>query len=82
MSPRPRGHEKVAANGTLALEIRKFPDDAIKSGEFQLCDTGRLACAVAGMMNRSLLHWAIDCEGDVTERMRAGGDVAPRLLRD
>jgi hypothetical protein len=32
----------------MRREIRKFLDDAIKSGELEPCDTKRLAMAVAG----------------------------------
>ncbi|HEX7138923.1 MAG TPA: TetR/AcrR family transcriptional regulator [Vicinamibacterales bacterium] len=62
-------------------EIRKFLDDAVESGELQPCDTGRLALAVAGMMNGSLLQWAIDREGDVKKRMRADLDTLLRPRR-
>ena len=65
----------------MRLEIRKFLDDAVKSGELQPCDTGRLALAVAGMMNGSLLQWAIDREGDVKARMREDLDTLLRPRR-
>lgn len=70
-----------AAAQSMRREIRKFLDDAIKSGELQPCDTERLAMAVAGMMNGSLLQWAIDREGDVKERMRADLDTLLRPRR-
>jgi len=70
-----------AAAKSTRQEIRKFLDDAIKSGELQPCDTKRLAFAVAGMMNGSLLQWAIDREGDVKERMRADLDTLLRPRR-
>jgi hypothetical protein len=70
-----------AAAQSTRREIRKFLDDAIKSGELQPCDTERLAFAVAGMMNGSLLQWAIDREGDVKERMRADLDTLLRPRR-
>lgn len=71
-----------AAAQSTRQEIRKFLDDAVKSGELQPCDTGRLALAVAGMMNGSLLQWAIDRQGDVKQRMRADLDTLlhPRRL--
>lgn len=66
---------------SMRQEIRKFLDDAVKSGELQRCDTARLALAVAGMMNGSLLQWAIDREGSVRERVQADLDtlLRPRL---
>jgi len=70
-----------AAAQSTRQEIRKFLDDAVKSGELQPCDTLRLAMAVAGMMNGSLLQWAIDREGDVKERMRADLDTLLRPRR-
>jgi AcrR family transcriptional regulator len=65
----------------MRLEIRKFLDEAVKSGELQPCDTRGLALAVAGMMNGSLLQWAIDREGDVKARMRADLDTLLRPRR-
>lgn len=70
-----------AAAQSTRQEIRKFLDDAVKSGELQPCDTGRLALAVAGMMNGSLLQWAIDRQGDVKQRMRADLDTLLRPRR-
>ncbi len=70
-----------AAAQSTRREIRKFLDDAIKSGELQACDTERLASAVAGMMNGSLLQWAIEGEGDVKARMRADLDTLLRHRR-
>jgi AcrR family transcriptional regulator len=66
---------------SMRQEIRKFLDDAVKSGELEVCDTERLALAVAGMMNGSLLQWAIDREGNVRERMQIDLDtlLRPRL---
>jgi len=70
-----------AAARSTRQEIRKFLDDAVKSGELLPCDTVRLATAVAGMMNGSLLQWAIDREGDVKDRMRADLDTLLRPRR-
>jgi AcrR family transcriptional regulator len=64
-----------SAAQSIRREIRKFLDDAIKSGELQPCDTERLAMAAAAIMNGSLLQWAIDRDGDVKERMRADLDT-------
>ena len=65
----------------MRVEIRKFLDEAVKSGELHPCDTEGLALAVAGMMNGSLLQWAIDREGDVKARMRADLDTLLRPRR-
>jgi AcrR family transcriptional regulator len=70
-----------AAARSTRQEIRKFLDEAVKSGELQPCDTERLALAVAGMMNGSLLQWAIDRQGEVKERMRADLDTLLRPRR-
>jgi len=64
-------------------DLKKLLDEAVKARELAPCDTTRLAFAVAGMMNGSLLQWAIDREGDVRERMQADLDtlLKPRMVK-
>jgi len=63
-------------------EIKALLDEAVNQKELARCDTSRLAIAVAGVMNGSLLQWAIDREGTVGERMQADLDtlLRPRML--
>ena len=63
------------------LEIKKLLDEAVKGGELRRCDTTRLALAAAGIMNGSLLQWAIDREGSVRDRMHADIEtlLGPRM---
>jgi AcrR family transcriptional regulator len=70
------------AKGMLA-DIQTLLDEAIKVRELAPCDTERLALAVAGIMNGSLLQWAIDREGTVRERMQSDLEMLlkPRLLK-
>jgi hypothetical protein len=50
-------------------EIRALLDSAIERGELASCDTRRLARAIHGLLNGSLLSWALDQEGPVEKRV-------------
>jgi len=54
----------------MRAEIRALLDSAIESGELSGCDTRRLARAIHGMLNGSLLTWAVDRDGSVEKRVR------------
>jgi AcrR family transcriptional regulator len=68
---------------TTRLDIKKLLDEAVAARELLPCDTGRLALAVAAMMNGSLLQWAVDREGSVRDRMQADIEtlLAPRMRK-
>jgi AcrR family transcriptional regulator len=72
----------------MRSEIRALLDAAIECGELGPCDTRRLARAVHGLLNGSLLSWALDHEGPVEKRVAEDLDVvlgphrrAPSLSR-
>ncbi|MEP6994425.1 MAG: TetR/AcrR family transcriptional regulator [Acidobacteriota bacterium] len=54
----------------MRAEIRSLLDAAIENGELSGCDTRRLARAIHGMLNGSLLTWAVDRDGAVEKRVR------------
>jgi AcrR family transcriptional regulator len=54
----------------MRSEIRALLDAAIETGELAGCDTRRLARAIHGMLNGSLLTWAVDQDGAVDKRVR------------
>ena len=54
----------------MRSEIRVLLDSAIERGELAPCDTRRLSRAIHGVLNGSLLTWAIDREGTVEKRVR------------
>jgi AcrR family transcriptional regulator len=62
-------HALVHSRNTQAA-IAKLLDEAVDAGELRPCDTTRLARAVQATMGGSLLQWAIDREGKVTDRLR------------
>jgi hypothetical protein len=45
-------------------------DAGIAAGELADCDTRRLARALHGMLNGSLLTWAVDQDGAVEKRVK------------
>jgi AcrR family transcriptional regulator len=54
----------------MRAEIRGLLEAAIEAGELEPCDTRRIARAIHGMLNGSLLTWAVDREGAVEKRVR------------
>jgi AcrR family transcriptional regulator len=54
----------------MRTEIRGLLEAGIAAGELAPCDTRRLARAIHGMLNGSLLIWAVDREGAVEKRVR------------
>jgi AcrR family transcriptional regulator len=53
----------------MRSEIRALLDASIERGELGPCDTRRLARAIHGLLNGSLLTWALDHEGPVEKRV-------------
>jgi len=53
----------------MRAEIRGLLDSAIERGELVSSDTRRLARAIHGLLNGSLLTWALDQEGSVEKRI-------------
>lgn len=78
-------HALVHSRNTQAA-ITRLLDEAMDAGELQRCDTTRLARAVQATIGGSLLQWAIDRDGKVTDRLREDLDslLRPRhcLPRD
>ena len=70
-------HALLQSRNTQAA-ISGLLDEAVEAGELQKCDTTRLARAVQALVRGSLLQWAIDREGKVSERLREDLDA---LLR-
>jgi hypothetical protein len=66
----PEFHKHALAHSrAMQLEITGLLDDAVTAGELQKCDTTRLARAVEAIIGGSMLKWAVDREGKVTDRM-------------
>jgi AcrR family transcriptional regulator len=72
--PEFRRHAQRHADAMRA-EIRALLDAAIERGELASCDTRRLARAIHGLLNGSLLTWALDHEGPVEKRVAEDLDV-------
>jgi hypothetical protein len=68
MDPEFHQHALVQSHGMQA-GIKGFLDEAVALGELQRCDTARLARAVRSMIGGSLLHWAVDRDGRVADRL-------------
>jgi len=67
----PEFHKYALQHGhNMRSEIRTLLESAIEGGELEPCDTRRLARAIHGMLNGSLLTWAIDRDGAVDKRVR------------
>jgi hypothetical protein len=49
--------------------IKGLLDEAVRHGELLRCDTSRLARAVQALIGGSMLQWAIDRNGKVTDRL-------------
>jgi AcrR family transcriptional regulator len=63
--------------------LKRLLDEAVKLGQLTPGDNGRLAQAVASMMNGSLLQWAIERDGTARRRLRADIEtlIEPRVRR-
>jgi AcrR family transcriptional regulator len=61
-------HALVHSRAMLA-GLKGFLDEAVRDGELQRCDTSRLARAVQALIGGSMLQWAIDRSGKVTDRL-------------
>jgi AcrR family transcriptional regulator len=67
----PEFHRHALAHArAMRTEIRALLDAAIAAGELADCDTRRLARALHGMLNGSLLTWAVDQDGAVEKRVK------------
>ena len=67
----PEFHRHALAHArAMRAEIRALLDAAIAAGELADCDTRRLARALHGMLNGSLLTWAVDQDGAVEKRVK------------
>ena len=69
-------HAHAHSRGTQ-LSIKALLDEAVADGDLVCRDTPRLARAVQTMMGGSLLQWAIDRDGKVSDRVR--GDLETLL---
>jgi AcrR family transcriptional regulator len=67
-------HAHTHSRGMQA-EIKALLDEAVRDGDLVCRETSRLARAVQTMMGGSLLQWAIDREGKVTDRLREDLDT-------
>jgi hypothetical protein len=66
----PEFHKHALAHSrAMQVQITRLLDDAVAAGELQKCDTTRLARAVEAMIGGSMLKWAVDREGKVTDRL-------------
>jgi AcrR family transcriptional regulator len=77
----PEFHRHALAHSrAMRVEIRTLLDSAIDAGELTPCDTRRLARAIHGLLNGSLLTWAVDRDGAVEKRVREDLEIliAPR----
>jgi len=59
----------------MHAEVRRLLDEAVKAGELDRCDTGRLARAVNSIVGGALLGWAIDRDGAAADRIREDLDA-------
>jgi AcrR family transcriptional regulator len=70
-------HALVHARGMQA-GIKRLLDEAVRDGELQQCDTSRLARAVQALIGGSMLQWAIERSGKVTDRLSEDLDAILR----
>jgi len=61
-------HALVHSRG-MQSGIKGLLDEAVRQGELLRCDTSRLARAVQALIGGSMLQWAIDRNGKVTDRL-------------
>ena len=61
-------HALVHSRGMQA-GIKRLLDEAVREGELHRCDTSRLARAVQALIGGSMLQWAIERNGKVTDRL-------------
>lgn len=71
----------LAHSRAMRAELTKLLDDAIAAGELDTCDTRALARTVQALIGGSLLQWAIDREGNVSDRVRDDLDTVLRPRR-
>ena len=72
----PEFHRHALAHAAaMRVEIRSLLDAAIEGGELAPGDTRALARAIHGLLNGSLLTWAIDRDGAVEKRVREDLEV-------
>jgi AcrR family transcriptional regulator len=72
----PEFHRHALAHSrAMQAEIKQLLDEAVKAGELQKCDTGRLARAVNSIVGGSLLGWAVDRDGTAADRIREDLDA-------
>jgi AcrR family transcriptional regulator len=70
-------HALVHSRG-MQSGLKGLLDEAVRQGELLRCDTSRLARAVQALIGGSMLQWAIDRNGKVTDRLSEDLDA---LLR-
>jgi AcrR family transcriptional regulator len=78
----PEFHQHALAHSRgMQAGIRAMLDEAVAEGELARGDTRRLTRAVQAIIGGSLLQWAIDRDGKVTDRLREDLDalLKPRV---
>jgi AcrR family transcriptional regulator len=75
-------HALVHSRG-MQSGLKGLLDEAVRQGELLRCDTSRLARAVQALIGGSMLQWAIERNGKVTDRLSEDLDslLRPRHCR-